>query len=306
MKKIYTQSVTDVLKTLGVDAQGLTTAQAQERLAKYGPNKLKEAPKPTLLQRFLAQLKDPMLIILMIAAAVSALTGMLAGENEWAEVIIILAVVLLNAILGVFQESKAEAAIEALQTMTAATCKVLRDGKLVGEYVIEDLPRVQLVAKMMGKELDDMASIRRDDGAAFVSETTPVLEAHGLSSTEGIAPFDFSIHEGEVNGFTGLLGSGRSECVRAIFGADRKTGGTVSMDGKEVKISKPLDAMKQGIGYLPEDRKRDGIVAGAASAETGSAAGLDRGGGTALGGAPRQPAGDPLPGARRPQLPASS
>ena len=73
---------------------------------------------------------------------------------------------------------------------------VLRDGKLVGEYVIEDLPRVQLVAKMLGKELDDMASIRRDDGAAFVSETTPVLEAHGLSSTEGIAPFDFSIHEG--------------------------------------------------------------------------------------------------------------
>ncbi len=137
---------------------------------------------------------------------------------------------------------------------------VLRDGRLVGEYVIEDLPRVQLVAKMLGKELDDMASIRRDDGEAFSSEATPVLEAHGLSSTEGIAPFDFSIHTGEVNGFTGLLGSGRSECVRAIFGADRKTSGTVSMDGKAVKITKPLDAMKHGIGYLPEDRKRDGIV----------------------------------------------
>ena len=122
MKKTYTQSVEEVLHGLGVGTEGLTTAQAQERLSKYGPNKLKEAEKPTLLQRFLAQLRDPMLIILMIAAGVSALTGWLAGENEWAEVIIILAVVLLNAVLGVIQESKAEAAIEALQTMTAATC----------------------------------------------------------------------------------------------------------------------------------------------------------------------------------------
>ena len=63
-----------------------------------------------------------------------------------------------------------------------------------------------------------------------------------------------------MNGFTGLLGSGRSECVRAIFGADRVTGGTVKKNGKVVKISKPIDAMKQGIAYLPEDRKRDGIV----------------------------------------------
>lgn len=137
---------------------------------------------------------------------------------------------------------------------------VLRDGQLVGEYVIEDLPRVQLVSKMLGKELDDMASIRREDDTAQVDGDTPVLEAQGLSSAEGIKPFDFHIQKGEVNGFTGLLGSGRSECVRAIFGADKKTGGTVMMDGQKVTINKPLDAMKLGIGYLPEDRKRDGIV----------------------------------------------
>ena len=131
MKKTYTLSAQEVLTELGVGPEGLSSQHAQERLAKYGPNKLKEGAKPTLLQRFLAQLRDPMLIILLIAAGVSALTGMLAGENEWAEVIIILAVVLLNAILGVIQESKAEAAIEALQTMTAATCKVLRDDKMV-------------------------------------------------------------------------------------------------------------------------------------------------------------------------------
>ena len=137
---------------------------------------------------------------------------------------------------------------------------VLRDGQLVGEYVIEDLPRVQLVSKMLGKELDDMASIRREGDAAQVDAGTPVLEAHGLSSAEGIKPFDFHIQKGEVNGFTGLLGSGRSECVRAIFGADKKTGGTVMMDGQKVTINRPLDAMKLGIGYLPEDRKQDGIV----------------------------------------------
>ncbi len=138
---------------------------------------------------------------------------------------------------------------------------VLRDGQLVGEYAIEKLPRVQLVSKMLGKELDDMASIRSEDAAAQKKDMgVPVLEAKGLSSSDAIYPFDFCIHEGEVNGFTGLLGSGRSECVRAIFGADHVTGGKVKMSGKDVKISKPLDAMKHGIGYLPEDRKRDGIV----------------------------------------------
>ncbi len=138
---------------------------------------------------------------------------------------------------------------------------VLRDGQLVGEYVIEDLPRVQLVSKMLGKELDDMADIKSEMGGEAVNlEETAVLEAEGLCSSAGIKPFDFSIRKGEVNGFTGLLGSGRSECVRAIFGADRVTSGHVKMDGRNVKIKKPLDAMKNGIGYLPEDRKGDGIV----------------------------------------------
>ncbi len=137
---------------------------------------------------------------------------------------------------------------------------VLRDGTLVGEYVIEDLPRVQLVSKMLGKELDDMAEIKSDQPSSAQAEGQTVFEAEGLCSNAGIKPFDFSIRKGEVNGFTGLLGSGRSECVRAIFGADHVTSGHVKMDGKDVKIKKPLDAMKNGIGYLPEDRKGDGIV----------------------------------------------
>ena len=141
------------------------------------------------------------------------------------------------------------------------TITVMRDGKLVGEYPIKDLPRVQLVSKMLGKELDDMADIQSEAPKFERKEgSVPVLEAEGLVSDAGIKPFDFHIDKGEVNGFTGLLGSGRSECVRAIFGADRVLGGTVKKDGKVIKINKPLDAMKNGIAYLPEDRKIDGIV----------------------------------------------
>ncbi len=143
---------------------------------------------------------------------------------------------------------------------------VLRDGKFEGEYNAADLPKVELVSKMLGKDLNKLSDMdkpheveQETNGEAPVFEA-PVFEAEGLVSSAGIAPFNFSIRKGEVNGFTGLLGSGRSESVRAIFGADSITGGTVKMNGKTVKIRKPLDAMKHGISYLPEDRKHDGII----------------------------------------------
>jgi len=138
---------------------------------------------------------------------------------------------------------------------------VLRDGQLVGEYEIKDLPRVKLVSKMLGKEFDDTTEIK-DSSLIYDKEDAKdcVFEVEGLSSNAGIKPFDFSVKKGEVSGFAGLLGSGRSECVRAIFGADKVVGGTVKKNGKVIKITKPINAMKNGIGYLPEDRKRDGIV----------------------------------------------
>jgi simple sugar transport system ATP-binding protein len=137
---------------------------------------------------------------------------------------------------------------------------VLRNGELVGEYEVENLPQVELVAKMMGKELQGLSELRRDDSEEAAAGT-PVYEAAHLASSSGIAPFDFAIRKGEVNGFTGLLGSGRSESVRAIFGADRVGSGSVHMDGRQVRIASPKQAMKHGIGYLPEDRKDDGIIA---------------------------------------------
>ena len=109
--------------------------------------------------------------------------------------------------------------------------------------------------------MDDLSDIKGEGGAYDGKDKDlMVFEAKQLQSVAGIKPFDFHIKKGEVNGFTGLLGSGRSECVRAIFGADRVIGGTVKMHGKEIRIGKPKDAMKNGIAYLPEDRKNDGII----------------------------------------------
>ncbi len=136
---------------------------------------------------------------------------------------------------------------------------VLRNGELVGEYTVKDLPQVELVAKMIGKSLDDLAELEQFQKGKGAQDEV-VYEAEDLSSSE-CRPFDFKIRRGEVNGFTGLLGSGRSESVRAIFGADQVTGGKVKINGKTVRVSNPHEAMKNGIGYLPEDRKRDGIIA---------------------------------------------
>ena len=137
---------------------------------------------------------------------------------------------------------------------------VLRNGELVGEYQIKDLPRVELVAKMMGKELGDLAEINNKKQSSIDDSKEAIIEAEGLASTSGIKPFDFKAYKGEVTGFAGLLGSGRSECVRAIFGADKVTKGKVRIKGENVNITTPIKAMKNGIGYLSEDRKRDGII----------------------------------------------
>ena len=129
--KEYLESASDVLESLGTAAEGLSSADAQSRLEKHGKNKLDEKKKKSLVSAFLEKLADPMLIILMIAAVLSVLTSSLSGETEWSDAIIILVVVLINAVLGVVQESKAEKAIEALQQMSKAKTKVRRDGKII-------------------------------------------------------------------------------------------------------------------------------------------------------------------------------
>ena len=195
MKDYYKLSVDETLNELNAESAGLSSERAAERLAQYGPNKLKEAEKPGFWKRFLTQLKDPMLIILLAAAGVSALTGAIAGESEWAETIIILAVVLLNAVQGVLQESKAEAAIEALQTMTAATCKVLRDGKMAVLHSDELVPGDVVLleagdAVPADGRIIESASLKIEE-AALTGESVPVnkmLDALGAAQKQADVP----------------------------------------------------------------------------------------------------------------------
>ena len=135
---------------------------------------------------------------------------------------------------------------------------VLRNGTLVGEYLTAELPRFKLVAAMMGKDFDDLASIKTDGESTMSDEL--FIDVKGLSHPGTIKPFDLQIHKGEVVGFTGLLGSGRTELARVIYGADKSATGTIKVDGKEVKINKPMDAMNLGMGLLPDDRKAEGII----------------------------------------------
>ena len=258
MKQAYTQSSEEVLQELGVSAAGLSTQEAQARLEKYGPNKLKEAPKPTLVQRFLAQLKDPMLIILMIAAAVSALTGMLSGENEWAEVIIIIAVVLLNAILGVIQESKAEAAIEALQTMTAATCKVLRDGKLVVLHSDELVPGDVVIleagdAVPADGRIIENASLKIEE-AALTGESVPVnklIDALNLTAGKDAVPLGDRKNMCYM-GSTVVYGRGKAVITETGMATEmgKIAGALAAAEEEQTPLQKKLDQLGKTLSFL--------------------------------------------------------
>lgn len=189
MKQPYLQSTETVLHQLETTGNGLTGSQADQRLAQYGQNQLQSTPKPTLWQRFVAQLANPMLLILLGAAAVSGITNFLAGEN-FAEAFIILVVVLVNAVLGVLQESKAEAAIQALQTMTAATCKVVRDGRQQTIHSSELVPGDVVVLEAGDSvpadgRLLESASLKIEE-AALTGESVPAGKtADALELTAG-------------------------------------------------------------------------------------------------------------------------
>lgn len=179
MMKEYLKSADEVFADIGSSANGLTSTEAQTRLEKNGKNKLAEAKKPSVIKKFFAELADPMIIILLIAAAVSGVTAALQNES-FTDVFIILAVVLINAVLGVVQESKAEKAIEALQKITAATSKVLRDGRPV-TVKSEDLVVGDVVLLEAGDavpadcRLIEEASLKAEE-SALTGESVPVTK----------------------------------------------------------------------------------------------------------------------------------
>lgn len=182
----YSNSKDEVLAELKSTTDGLTTADANARLEKNGPNKLAEAKKDGIVKRFLKQLADPMIIVLLVAAVLSAVTvayNNISNPHEaesFADVFIILFVVVLNAVLGVIQESKAEEAIEALKTMTASTSKVMRDGKLCKvkseELVVGDIIHLEAGDSVPADaRILECASMKVEE-AALTGESVPVLK----------------------------------------------------------------------------------------------------------------------------------
>ncbi len=167
------------IQSVASSARGLTASQAEQRLCDNGPNKLAEGKKTPLIVRFFQQMKDPMILILLAAAIISGVTAVLEGES-FADVIIILSVVIINAILGVVQESKAEKAIEALQKMSASTCRVLRDGQML-RVKTEDLVVGDVVLLEAGDAVPadgrilESASLQIEE-AALTGESVPVYK----------------------------------------------------------------------------------------------------------------------------------
>lgn len=257
MKQEYTQTPEQLLSQLETTEQGLSSAQAAARLEKYGPNKLKDAEKPTMVQRFLAQLKDPMLVILMVAAAVSAVTNYLAGES-FAEVFIILIVVLLNAVLGVLQESKAEAAIEALQTMTAATCKVLRDGKQQTVHSDELVPGDVVVLEAGDSvpadgRLLESASLKIEE-AALTGESVPVnkvIEALGLAHGKDEVPLGDRKNMCYM-GSTVVYGRGRALVTRTGMDTEmgKIAGALANTADEQTPLQRRLDELGKTLSKL--------------------------------------------------------
>ena len=236
--KEYLCEKEEVLKNYDSSEKGLTQAQADERLQKNGKNKLAEAKKETLLHRFLMQLADPMIIILIVAAVISAITSVYEHEFP-SDVIIIMFVVIINAILGVYQESKAEKAIEALQEIAAATSHVIRDGKTV-TVNSEDIVTGDIVVLEAGDSVPadcriiKSASMKIEE-AALTGESVPVNK-----QTEPIDP------EGSDDV---PLGDRKNMCYmgsNVVYGRGEAVVVATGMDTEMGKIADALNDAKEG------------------------------------------------------------
>ena len=233
--KEYLESKDEVLGELSSNEEsGLTAAEASSRLSQYGPNELEKEEKTPLWKRFFEQMADPMVIMLIVAAAISAITGTIQGESEWADVIIIMAVVIINSVLGVVQEAKSEQALEALQQMSAAQSKVIRDGKLT-HLPSADLVPGDIVLLEAGDSVPadcrvlESASMKIEE-AALTGESVPV-EKH-------VEPITLDAGTDDVP-----LGDRKNMCYMGstvVYGRGRAV---VAATGMKTEMGKIADAL---------------------------------------------------------------
>ncbi len=258
--KYYLKSVDDTMNQINSRTSGLTDEEARKRLSANGKNKLDEAKKDSFFKRFMAQLADPMIIILIVAAVISGVTSFYANES-FADVIIILAVVIINAILGIYQESKAEKAIEALQEMAAATSKVLREGKInlikSEELVVGDVVILEAGdAVPADGRIIECASMKIEE-AALTGESVPVDKTAEVLALDGAKDVPLGDRKNMV-----YMGStvvyGRSVAVVTQTGMDTEMGkiadalaqakeGKTPLQLKLAQLSKILTVLVLGI-----------------------------------------------------------
>ncbi|MDO5021951.1 MAG: cation-translocating P-type ATPase [Eubacteriales bacterium] len=242
--KEYLTDTQEVLKNLGSSYDmGLSQAEAQKRLEENGKNKLNEAEKETVLQRFIKELKDPMLIVLMCAALVSAVTSLIKGETPTDAIVIVL-VVLLNAVLGVYQESKAEKAIEALQEMSAAMSKVVRNGH-AEEIKTEDIVVGDIVLLEAGMAVPcdmriiEQASLQCEE-AALTGESLPVYKTSETLNLPADAK-DVPLGDRKNMAYAGsTVVYGRGRAVATATGMDTEMGKIADAISKTTDGQTPL------------------------------------------------------------------
>ena len=227
--KEYLSSAADVISAQKTDAEaGLSDVEAASRLEAHGLNKLKEAPKESIIKRFFAQMADPMVIMLLVAAAISAAEGIYTGEGGIADVVIILFVVVINSVLGVVQEGKAEEALAALQEMSAAQSKVIRDGRLETvastELVVGDIILLEAGDSVPADcRILESASMKVEE-SALTGESVPVEKhAETLSLAEGTD--DIPLGDRKNMCYSGsIVVYGRGRAVVVATGMDTEMG----------------------------------------------------------------------------------
>jgi Ca2+-transporting ATPase len=234
----YFQSKEEVLKVTGSNEAGLSSAEASERLEKNGRNRLEEGKKTTIIGRILAQISDPMVLVLIAAAIISGVTSMLSEGEGMSDVFIILAVVVLNTVLGVIQESKAEKAIDALKEMAAATSKVLRDGKVIHikseELVVGDVVLIEAGDAIPADgRLINCVNLKVEE-AALTGESVPVEKTDAvLDSGKG----DITLGD-RINMV--YMGSA------AVYGRAKMVVTAIGMSTEMGKIAKAITTAEEG------------------------------------------------------------
>jgi simple sugar transport system ATP-binding protein len=143
---------------------------------------------------------------------------------------------------------------------TSDSITVLRNGEFIGEFKTAELPRFELISKMLGKELEQEMESSGKKPARTLSEKEPFMTLDNIEEKGVLHNFDLQLREGEVLGLAGLLGSGRTETARLLFGIDKPTGGTIKIDNRPVNINSPKEAISHSIAFCPEDRKTEGII----------------------------------------------